>query len=90
MIINGPKKHHMFGDYVDFFTTCLFKSFALFLLLGFLSFIYWFSPPHPPHPSPPHYSVWGILVPQPEIQPRPLAVRTQSPNYWTTREFPAY
>ena len=30
----------------------------------------------------------GILVPQPEIQPRPLAVKAQSPNDWTTKEFP--
>ena len=90
MIINGPKKHHMFGNHVDFFTTCLFKSFAPFFFswafcLSFIGFLL----PTPP-PSPPYYSVWGILVPQPEIQPRPLAVRTQSPNHWTTREFPAY
>ena len=30
----------------------------------------------------------GILVPQPGIEPRPSAVRAQSPNYWTTRELP--
>ena len=29
-----------------------------------------------------------ILVPQPGIEPRPLAVRACSPNHWTTREFP--
>ena len=28
----------------------------------------------------------GILVPQPEMEPAPLAVKVQSP--WTTREFP--
>ena len=28
----------------------------------------------------------GILVPQPGIEPRPLAVKEQSPNHWTTRE----
>ena len=26
-----------------------------------------------------------ILVPQPGIEPTPLAVRVQSPNHWTTR-----
>ena len=29
-----------------------------------------------------------ILVPQPGIEPGPLAVRAPSPNYWTAREFP--
>ena len=29
----------------------------------------------------------GILVPQPVIEPVPLAVRTWSPNHWTIREF---
>ena len=27
----------------------------------------------------------GILVPQPGIKPRPLAVKVQSPNHWTAR-----
>ena len=56
MIINGIKKHHMFADHLGFFTTYMFKSFALFFfLLGFLSFVYWFSPsPHllSPFPTP--------------------------------------
>ena len=30
----------------------------------------------------------GILVPWPVIEPRPLAVRVQSPNHCTAREFP--
>ena len=30
----------------------------------------------------------GILVPQPGIEPRPLAVKVKSPNHWTAREFP--
>ena len=30
----------------------------------------------------------GILVPQPGIEPGPLAVRTWSPSHWTAREFP--
>ena len=30
----------------------------------------------------------GILVPWPGIEPGPLAVEAQSPNHWTTREFP--
>ena len=29
----------------------------------------------------------GILVPWPGIEPRPSAVKAQSPNHWTTREF---
>ena len=32
----------------------------------------------------------GILVPRPGIEPGPSAVRAQSPNYWTTREFPRW
>lgn len=28
------------------------------------------------------------LVPQPAIEPAPLAVKTRSPNQWTKREFP--
>ena len=30
----------------------------------------------------------GILVPQPGIEPWPSAVRAQSSNHWTAREFP--
>ena len=30
----------------------------------------------------------GILAPKPGIEPVPLAVGVQSPNHWTTREFP--
>ena len=30
----------------------------------------------------------GILVPWPDIEQRPLAVKAYSPNHWTTREFP--
>ena len=30
MIINGIKKHRMFADHLGFFTTYMFKSFALF------------------------------------------------------------
>ena len=29
----------------------------------------------------------GILVPQPDIEPVPSAVKVWSPNHWTTREF---
>ena len=31
-----------------------------------------------------------ILVPQPGIEPRPSAVKAQSPNHWTAREFPSF
>ena len=94
MIINGIKKHHMFADHLGFFTTYMFKSFALFFF--FFSWAFCLSSigslllPTLCHPSPLHCSVWGLLLPQPEIQPRPLAVRAQNPNHWTTREFPAY
>ena len=30
---------------------------------------------------------YGILVPWPGIKPGPSAVRVQSPNHWTSREF---
>ena len=36
----------------------------------------------------PHHSAWGILVPQPEINPVPPTVEAQNPNPWTAREFP--
>ena len=29
----------------------------------------------------------GILVPPPEVEPRPSAVKAQSPDHWITREF---
>ena len=32
-------------------------------------------------------SACGILVPQPGVEPGPLAVKARSPNYWTAREF---
>ena len=35
-----------------------------------------------------HHVICRILVPQLGIEPTSLAVRTRSPNYWTTREFP--
>ena len=34
------------------------------------------------------YTACGILAPWSGIEPRPSAVRAQSPNQWTTREFP--
>ena len=35
-----------------------------------------------------HCEACGILVPQSGIEPRPLAMCAQSPDRWTTREFP--
>ena len=35
-----------------------------------------------------HRAACGILVPQPRIEPGPLAVKAQNPNHWTAREFP--
>ena len=36
----------------------------------------------------PHWAACGLLAPRPGIKPRPPAVEAQSPNHWTTREFP--
>ena len=38
----------------------------------------------------PHHTACGILVPQLEIEARPLAVKAWSSNPWTTREFPGF
>ena len=38
----------------------------------------------------PHWAVCGVLVPQPGIEPLPVAVEEQSPNHWTTREVPVH
>ena len=38
----------------------------------------------------PRCAAYGILVPRPGIEPRPPAVEAQSPNHWTTREFPKF
>ena len=35
-------------------------------------------------------SAWGILVLPPGIEPAPSAVKAQSPNHWTTRDFPIH
>ena len=35
-------------------------------------------------------TAYGMLVPQPGIEPRPSAVRAQSPNHRTAREFPSW
>ena len=31
-----------------------------------------------------------ILIPQPGIEPVPLAAKALSPNHWTTSEFPSF
>ena len=36
----------------------------------------------------PHLTACGILVPWPGIELGPSAKKAQSPDYWTTREFP--
>ena len=52
---------------------------ALFFKFLFnFSFFFW-----------PHHMVGGILVPWPGIELVPPAVEAQSPNHWTTREFPS-
>ena len=37
-----------------------------------------------------HHAACGILVPWPGIEPLPWQWKTQSPNHWTTREFPSF
>ena len=32
----------------------------------------------------------GSLAPQPGVEPGPSAVKSLSPNHWTTREFPPF
>ena len=36
-----------------------------------------------------HHVACGILVPWPGMEPAPLAVKVQSLNHWTTRQFPS-
>ena len=36
----------------------------------------------------PYHMIYGILVPQPRLEPVPLEVKVQSLNHWTTREIP--
>ena len=58
------------------FCLCFPLSFIVFGL-KFRFFIFW-----------PHLAACGIFVPQLGVEPAPLAVKTQSPNHWTSREFP--
>ena len=51
------------------------KLFVIFILLK--KFIFW-----------PHHGACGIRVPQPWIEPSPLAVEAQSLNHWATGAFP--
>ena len=52
-----------------------------FLFFGsfFLVLLFW-----------PHHTGCEILVPRPEIEPRPSAVKAPSPNHWTAREVPYF
>ena len=36
------------------------------------------------------YPACGILVPQPGVEPGPMAVKVPSTNHWTAREFSYY
>ena len=36
----------------------------------------------------PCHEVYGFLLPQPRVNPRPSSVKAQSPNHWTAKEFP--
>ena len=57
--------------------TWIFHS-APFPWDNFFSFFFFWS----------HCAACGNLVPWPGIEPGPRAVKAQSPNHWTTREFP--
>ena len=57
------------------------KSFFFFFLVKFSSLFFFFFG---------HAMACGNLVPRPGIEPGPLAVRVQSPNHWTAREFPLF
>ena len=37
-----------------------------------------------------YLEAYGILVPQPGIEPRAAAVKVLSPNHWTTTEVPTW
>ena len=50
------------------------------LCLAFLNVVIIFWPCH---------AIRGILVPRPGTELRPSAVKAQSSNHWTTREFPS-
>ena len=61
--------------YVWLFLNILFMYLCMYVSI----YLFW-----------PRCTACGILVPQPGIEPRPLAVRVRSPNYWTAREFPIW
>ena len=56
------------------FRSALIHLFPLYIFLLFLL----------------HCAACGILVLQPQMEPRPLGVKAWSPNHWTTREFPIF
>ena len=55
---------------------CIRISF-LFIFIYLFIYLFW-----------PRHTACGILVPRPGIEPS--AVKVQSPNHWTTREFPSF
>ena len=54
-----------------------FKIFSLPILLVLFLVFFWL-----------HHVAYGILVPQPGIDPWPTAVKVPSPNHWTAGDFP--
>ena len=55
------------------------KFIYIVFLVSYFVFIFWL-----------HHAAFGILVPQPGIEPSPPALEAQSLNHWTTREVPYY
>ena len=53
----------------------IFTFYSIHLYVFF--FLFW-----------PSSTACGILVPQPGMGPRPLAVKAPSPNHWMAKEFP--
>ena len=38
----------------------------------------------------PHSVAYGILLPQPGVEPEPLSVKAWNPNHWIARKFPVF
>ena len=53
--------------------------FVFVVVIAIVCFLFYFWPSH---------MACRMLVPHLETEPAPLAVGAQSPNHWTTREFP--
>ena len=77
-IDTGPLLVIYFATFFSHFVVQFYwhSGFSFFLSFEWrevlFTFIFW-----------PHHMTCGILVPRPGLEPRPLALKSQSPNYWT-------